>query len=529
MKFLLLVSLLVGLVAAPAAARWTGTEADQMISFDDHEYARAVQILEHPYGGAIHVFWAEDAPSVREIHYGRSEDEGDTWTSTVSDRVISFPDGSDVNAECAVAMSTDGVIIVVWSEDDAATREVHYGVSADGGITWSSEGADLTLSDPSSAVDTNTPSITCDPMGAFHVAWTQEVPAGTVEVHHARSTDGGVTWSGTTLDRVISFPDGNGAISPRITACEDRVFVFWRETGDSGDPSIHMGMSTDGGDTWTSQAEDREITLPATLITNLAASAVPWSPDEGIHVVYTASFDTSSPYHYEVYATSSYDLGTTWSGVGELVEVSDDEGGARSASNPDVFVREWYGPYAVWDEEEDTAGTKEQHVSHFDGDAWSGAAADSIISFPDGENGYRPSITGSHWITAGRDAPILWVAWTEFAGGTPDNYEVHLSIMREAMGSIEEDQPPPFRDLRCVPNPTRGQMRFVIDDAPHTGAVILEILDAEGRVLQVLTRRDATDLEWDGRDARGRRLDPGFYLARIRSTDRPRTARLVIF
>ena len=527
MKFLLLVSLLVGLVAAPAAARWTGTEADQMISFDDNEYARAVQILEHPYGGTIHVFWAEDAPSVREIHYGRSEDEGDTWTSTVSDRVISFPDGSDVHDECDVTMGA--ALIVVWSEDDTGSREVHYGRSTDNGNTWSSESGDLILSDLSSAVDTNTPSTASDAFGDFHVVWTQQSGTGTAEVHYSRSTDNGITWSGTSGDRVISYPDGNGAISPQITACEDRLFVVWREIGDTGDPSIHLGVSTDGGDTWSSRSADREITLPASIITNLAVSAVFWAGGMGVHVVYTASFDTSSPYHYEVYATTSFNLGETWSGEEQLVMVSHDEGAGRSASNPDVFVRDFIGPFAVWDEEEDTAGTKEQHVSHFDGDAWSGAAADSIISFPDGENGYRPSITGSHWITDGRDAPILWVAWTEFAGGTPDNYEVHLSIMREAVGGIEGDQPPPFRDLRCVPNPTRGQMRFVIDDAPHTGAVILEILDAEGRVLQVLTRRDATDLEWDGRDARGRRLDPGFYLARIRSTDRPRTARLVIF
>jgi len=67
--------------AIPAAGEdpvWSGTLADQVVSFDDNEYARAVQVLVTG-SEEMHAFWGEDAPSVREIHYGRSTDHGPTW------------------------------------------------------------------------------------------------------------------------------------------------------------------------------------------------------------------------------------------------------------------------------------------------------------------------------------------------------------------------------------------------------------------------------------------------------------------
>ncbi|MBD3161698.1 MAG: hypothetical protein GF346_05525, partial [Candidatus Eisenbacteria bacterium] len=214
-------SLLLAAVAAGSSpAQWSGVEADQVVSHDDDEYARAVQVLLSGYGDRVHAFWSEDAPSDREIHYGAAGSFADDWTSLDADRVISFPDGNEVwPEECDVASSglDEPVLVVVWSEDETANREVHYGVSTDLGETWSSETADRMLSDPSTAADTNVPSITADGDGVFHVVWHQGTEGGgPAEVHYSRSTDGGATWSGQTGDRIISFPDGNPAIEPAI-------------------------------------------------------------------------------------------------------------------------------------------------------------------------------------------------------------------------------------------------------------------------------------------------------------------------
>ena len=103
-------------------------------------------------------------------------------------------------------------------------------------------------------------------------------------------------------------------------------------------------MSNDDGLTWSSETGDREISLPGTRMTKYAISATEYEGD-GIHVVYAISHNTQSPYYYEIYATTSYDNGATWSGESGETPVSHDEGEGRSASSPDVFV----GPSQVID------------------------------------------------------------------------------------------------------------------------------------------------------------------------------------
>jgi hypothetical protein len=330
---------------------------------------------------------------------------------------------------------------------------------------------------------------------------------------------------------VISFPDGAGAVSPQVVAADDGVLVVvWRETGGGGQPAIHAGRSTDGGATWSSETADHEISLPANVITNLAADAEPCF-DVGIHVVYTASFDTQAPFHYEVYATASYDGGATWTGQGGLVPVSHDEGGGRSASNPDVFVGAGQGAMAVWDEEDETAGTNEQHIS-YGPDSWTGATADEIVSFPDGEDGYRPSITGykcAMTIPEGpRDAgDDTFVLWTEFAGGATDNYEVHVSSIQKVTSDVAGDDAGAFSSVRVRPNPARE--RIVVEwgraaGAPVTGVVIF---DAAGRLVRTVMAQEGHAV-WDRRDEEGRRVPAGCYLVRLRGAGGRGPAGLVV-
>src|SRR5690606_18422433 len=129
--------------------------------------------------------------------------------------------------------------------------------SNDGGATFSSEFADLVLSDVSTTGEAGIPSAAIDADGVMHVVWHQTTQDG-AEIHYSRSTDGGATWSGTSADRIISFPDGNPALDPRIMeAGADRLIVIWRENDDSGGRTLHVGISDDGGDTWTSETADR--------------------------------------------------------------------------------------------------------------------------------------------------------------------------------------------------------------------------------------------------------------------------------
>ncbi|MEZ4650911.1 MAG: sialidase family protein [Candidatus Eisenbacteria bacterium] len=475
-------------IAIPTLAAWTGESQDQQISFDDNEYARGVQILNDE--DLVYAFWAEDSPTTREILFARSTDQGVTWSSTGGDREISFPDGKAAYEEPAVAVDpNDRRLVVVWSEDLVGTREVHFGISTDLGVTFTSETTEAVLSDPASEVDTFIPSVVVDGDSDIHVVWHQSID-GTAEICYSRSTDGGATWSGTSGDRVISFPDGNGGSDPKIMLGEDgRLIVVWKEASDLGGRVLQVGISDDGGDTWSSETADREISQPVNLMTSTDAASGLYGSAE-LFAVYAGSFDVSSPFHYETYVTMSTDNGDTWTGESTTIPVSWDDDHTRSTSNPDVFYSMCGRAIVAWDEAEDTAGSQEIHISEFIGGAWTGATEDYVVSFPDGENGYRPSIAGIYdtvIVPAAGEAADTWIAWTEFEGGATDNYEVHLSrTARCSVSALPEGTfVSPLR-LDVRPNPADGPLRIAVEWAQVDAVLPTErceiaVFDAAGR------------------------------------------------
>jgi hypothetical protein len=179
----------------------------------------------------------------------------------------------------------------------------------------------------------------------------------------------------------------------------------------------------------------------------------------------------------------------------------------------------------VWNEENEASQTSEQHVSRSRGSGdWSGAVMDEIISFPDGEDGYRPSITGVH--STGVEPPIgaggppfdVWVAWTEFSGGTTDNYEVHLSADALCTGASVPEPEAGSLWLRASPNPARDVV--LIEYAIETGTAAIDIFSVDGRRVRALRRDefsiDASGaIEWNLEGDDGARVSSGVYMVRL--------------
>ena len=126
-----------------------------------------------------------------------------------------------------------------------------YSTSNDGGKTWQSgyippsAGASETFGDPSVDVDRN---------GFFYFAnLAADAAHGTIQVN--KSTDGGRTWSAGV---VVQEDDGSDkdwlAVGPDPERLNrDNVYVTWTSFQPNGSCQLRLGVSTDGGSTFTAK------------------------------------------------------------------------------------------------------------------------------------------------------------------------------------------------------------------------------------------------------------------------------------
>jgi hypothetical protein len=420
MKIFTLLVVCVILAAGPALADWSGRTQDNQISYEDDEYARTAKIAVDPFDN-LHAIWVEDNPYDDDVHYGRSTDGGATWNCSNMDIVINIPDDNYVKSDMIDnCIDYDGNIFVVWAEDYGPVSEIWLTMSTDGGDTWSGTTDTVFVSfEGSTEENANYPSIAVDRNNVLHCVWNQvDISSGTTEIHYSRSTDAGLTWTGRTRDTYIT-PAGGEAAAFADIACDvwGNIFVIWKQTTGTDSVQLHYIVSHDSGNTWNN-SEDIAISYPMKFANDPELAI---DPVGNIHAIWRGSMDTQSPYHYEIYYTGSDDNGMTWDGLENYRRISYWQTDGNSAFNQEIGCDRWGNVFAAWNEEQVGGNSEIQiSVSTDMGQTWSGETADEIISFPDGENGYRP-------FPAGDSQGYMHVVWTEFNGSSPDNYEVHYS------------------------------------------------------------------------------------------------------
>lgn len=430
MRQVLIIAVILGFSASMAYADWSGATADRNISYfsGDSQSARYARIAKGPEGN-LYIVWRQGGgfPAQYELYFGRSTDNGTTWSSETMDVQISANDDQDVSTggDKPIGITTDalGNIYVVWAELLTDVNEIMLLKSEDQGVTWIHSDNDFNISyvgDP--ATNANDPDIAVDSNDNIYVVWHQPVASGTVEIHLSISSDHGETWSGTSADRVISYDNASNATNPDIAIdSNDNIYVVWDEMSDPANFDtyrIQYGKSTDGGETFNSETVDRAISSEIRLSGD---ADIVIDPSDAVHVTYQATL-LSDPIVYEAFYTRSNDGGDTWSGLSGPQSVDFGSQDGKSISNQAMTVNSCGYLAVVWQEQPPGYSYAEIWASYsFDGGiTWTGNNEPELLSFPDGHGAYNPDIvtgTGNY----------LHVIWNEGVASS-GYYDIHYSM-----------------------------------------------------------------------------------------------------
>ena len=226
----------------------------------------------------VHVVWMGNQDGAFATWYRRSEDGGLTFapavrlsTNTAFEGVdLQFPPvpGEKLKQTPAAVhpevAARDGRVVVAWQDDrnDPTPLRVPYPdgwdiavrASGDRGAsfapeTWVTDNANPVIDQDARRADRN-PTVAIDAAGRVQLAWQRRPlsAGGTLGIYHARSDDGGASFSAPVL---ISAAGVSQAHNPHLAAADSGLHLVWTEST-SPDYQFHVTGrdSLDFGATW---------------------------------------------------------------------------------------------------------------------------------------------------------------------------------------------------------------------------------------------------------------------------------------
>lgn len=185
-------------------------------------------------GDNVHVVWQDDTPGNNDILYKRSVDNGATWSSVMNlSKTQSYSNNPSI--------ATDGRNVhLVWADSTGSNVDIFYKRSIDNGLTWSKP-RNLSQKGHSSK-----PYVSAHRRNV-HVSWQDTLDRpGDKEIRYRMSADNGSTW---TRSQNLS---GRGlSILPAIASDGGKVHLAWQENVAAGTGEVLHRRSVDGGSTWT--------------------------------------------------------------------------------------------------------------------------------------------------------------------------------------------------------------------------------------------------------------------------------------
>ncbi len=313
------------------------TWSDPVTIADAVRPARTYGALAVGEDGVIHFLSQTGAadPSTGNLLYHRSTDDGTTWShgTQLNDGAADRPVRTHIRARDGVVHVVNGKAGTKGSTD----HHLYYWRSSDNGVTWSGT-RQLDSYDSVNDVLTVAPAVAAGPNGAVHVAYHKgpngQGILGTAEAWYVRSTDAGASW-GAPVKVTPEFPQYRS----RVEAMGSTVLIFHEEPqqldGYVGTESeISMVRSLDSGESWE---ERRLVTDASPDYPNHHEVAV--DPAGSLHLVYLLSERQDSPIQDAVIIyQASKDFGSTWSVPQVVLDIPGVRHGVRNLAASSGYV-----------------------------------------------------------------------------------------------------------------------------------------------------------------------------------------------
>ncbi len=368
----------------------TNTKANDIDLGDQTSPALAVD-----FQGRAYVVWEDYRNGDWDIYFAKSTDFGATWSSP--NAKVSTDGSNSTQSAPQIAIGPDGTLYTVWQDDRNGDYDIYFAKSTNGGTNWT---------DPNIKVDNGTlgqttPTIAVSSAGTIFVAW-EDYRWGNYDIYFSKSTDGGFTWSD---DNKRINRDSTTTKQLRPTMAVDStgvIYVAWQDQI-TGDNDIHIGKSSDGGETWL----DPSIRVNTDLGTQ--GQGIPSIAIYDSDCIYLVWEDNrlGNP---DVYFAKSLDGGVNWTDPN--IKVNSDSGTTWQL-NPKITVS-WTGTiYATW-----------QDLRSVNSDIYFAYSINGGVNwtFPNlrvnddtqGRNQRYPAIG------IGNNGPI-YVAWEDYRSGISDD------------------------------------------------------------------------------------------------------------
>jgi hypothetical protein len=297
---------------------------------------RPAVAIDPAYPLDVHVVWMGNQDGAFATWYRRSLDGGLTFapalrlsTNTAFEGVdLQFPPApleklkqtpAAANPEVA---ARDGRVVVAWQDDrkDPTPLRIPYPdgwdivvrASGDRGTsfspeTWVTDNANPVVDQDARRADRN-PAVAIDADGRVQLAWQRRplIAGGTVGIYHARSSDGGSSFSAPVL---VSAAGVSQAHNPHLSASSSALHLVWTEST-APDDQFHVSgrESLDFGATW--QAPRRVSTSAryggwAAVASDGARATAVWQDDrDKLLLADGATPAVDRQTNFEIYATA---------------------------------------------------------------------------------------------------------------------------------------------------------------------------------------------------------------------------------